>query len=203
MENNNPIQYTEAFFFRTRVHTLEHRQIRTRQNDFFVSSEIVTNIQDLGHRLQYTSDMKLLDIFVSVVFLILGTVGLSKSTSDNFLFAISIILIFVALYWAIHVLFYLQYVGSFYFSHSTSKAKGAFEIKSKYPASEALRLFLDEIQLVQRDIAIENLINYLDKDTPEEAVLSQALYLKHTFRMPEDAYEALIARIKAKMDKFH
>ncbi len=201
MENNNKFQYKEKFLFRTRVHTLTDDGIRTQQNDFFTSSDILTKVEDLGSRLQYKSDLRLLDIFVSVVFLILGIKGLVKSTSDNILFAISIILIFSALYWIVIVLFNLKYVGGFYFSSSTEKANGAFEIKSKYPASEELELFLHEIRLRQRDVAIERLLKYIDKEASDEEHLMQATHLKHTFSMSDSEFDALINRIKANVGK--
>lgn len=201
MENNNKFQYKEKFLFRTRVHTLTDNGIRTQQNDFFVSSDILTRIQDLGLRLQYKSDLRLFDIFVSIVFLILGVKGLVKSKSDNILFAISIILIFSALYWIVTVLFNLKYVGGFYFSNSTEKTDGAFEIKSKYPASGELELFLHEIRLRQRDVAIENLIKYIDKDDSDEEHLMQATYIKRTFSMSDSEFDSLINRIKAKVGK--
>lgn len=201
MENNNKFQYKEKFLFRTRVHTLTNNEIRTQQNDFFVSSEVLTKIQDLGHRLQYKSDLRLFDIFVSIVFFILGIKGLVKSSSDSILFAISIILIFSALYWIVIVLFNLKYVGGFYFSNSTEKTNGTFEIKSKYPASGELELFLHEIRLRQRDVAIENLIKYIDKDDSYEEHLMQATYIKHTFSMSDSEFDSLINRIKAKVGK--
>jgi len=144
--------------------------------------------------------LRLSDIFVSIVFLILGIKGLIKSTSDSILFAISIILIFTAIYWVVTILFNLRHVGGFYFSNFTEKT-GTFEIKSKYPASEDLELFLHEIRLRQRDIAIENLIKYIDKDAPDEEHLVQATYIKHAFPMSDSEFDSLINRIKVKIDK--
>jgi hypothetical protein len=201
MENNKKFQYKEQFLFRTRVHTLTNNEIRTEQNDFFISSDILTKIEDLGHRLQYKSDLRLFEIFSSIVFLVIGIKGLVKSVSDSIVFAISIIMIFSALYWIVIVLFNLKYIGGFYFSNSTEKTNGAFEIKSKYPASEELALFLHEIRLRQRHIAIENLIKYLDKDESDEEHLMKAIYIKHTFPMSESEFDSLINRIKAKVNK--
>lgn len=202
MDNNEKFQYKEQFFFRTRVHTLANNEIRTEQNEFFISSVTLTKIEDLGHRLQYKSDLRLFDIFVSIVFLILGIKGLIKSTSDIILFAISIILIFSALYWIVIVLFNLKHVGSFYFSNSTEKPYGTFEIKSKYPASEDLELFLHEIRLRQKNIAIENVLRYIDKDATDEEHLMQATYIKHSFPISDSEFDSLMNRIKEKVDKY-
>ena len=197
----NKLRYEEKFLFRTRVHTLTNNEIRTQQNDFFTSSDILTKIEDLGHRLQYKSDLRLFDIFVSIVFFIIGIKGLIKSASDSIVFAISIILIFTALYWIVVVLFNLKYVGGFYFSNSIEKTNGIFEIKSKYPASKELELFLHEIRLRQRDIAIENLIKYLDKEASNEHHLMQATYIKHNFPMSDSEFDSLLKRIEATVDK--
>ena len=199
--DNNKLQYKEKFLFRTRVHTLTNYEIRTQQNDFFISSDKLTNIRDLGHGLQYQSDLRLFDIFVSIVFLVLGVKGLVKSLNDGIVFAISIILIFSALYWIVIVLFNLNYVGGFYFSNFPEKTKGTFEIKSKYPASAELELFLHEIRLRQKDIAIENLIKFIDKDASDEEHMMQAIYIKHTFPMSDSEFDSLINRINAKVDR--
>ncbi len=200
MENSNDFQYKEKFFFRTRVHILTNNYIRTQQNDFFISSDILTKIEDLGYRMQYKSDLRLSEIIVSIVFLVLGIKGLIKSTSDSILFAISIILIFTAMYWIVTILFNLKYVGGFYFSNFTEKT-GTFEIKSKYPASAELELFLQEIRLRQRNISIENLIRYIDKDASDEEYLMQVTYIKQTFPMSDSEFDSLINRIKVKVDK--
>lgn len=201
MEHTDNLQYKEKFLFRTRVHTLTNNEIRTQQNDFFTASDISTSIADLGHRLQYKSDLRLFDVFVSLVFFIVGGKGLLKSAGDSIVFAVSIILIFSAFYWIITVLFTLKYVGSFYFSNTTEKGTGTFEIKSKYPASKELELFLQEIRLRQRDIAVENLLRYLDKEATEEEHRQQATYIKQTFPMTDSEFDDLMNRITDKLGR--
>ncbi len=201
MENIDKFKYEEKFFFRTRIHTITANGIRTRQNDFFTSSDITTNIADLGHQLQYKSDLRLLDIFVVIAFLILGIKGIIKGPSDSVLFAISIILIFSALYWTVYALFNLNHVGSFYFSNSIEKTKGGFEIKSNYPASKELEMFIHEIRLKQKDIAVENLINYIDDESTEDDLTRRVTYIKQRYPITEDEVILVLERLKKKLNK--
>ena len=142
MENINEHVYEEKFLFRTRKHILSEHLIRTQQTGFFTSSDITTRIEQLGYLLQYRADLQLKDVFISLVFFVIGIIGMSKGITDSIAFCISIILIFTALYWTVSVLFNLKHIGSFYFSNSTEKSKNSFEIKSGYPPSEALKSFL-------------------------------------------------------------
>jgi hypothetical protein len=202
MKSQDKFRYEEKFFFRTRVHIITDNGIRTVQNDFFISSDIVTNFENLGLQLQYKSDLKLFDIFIAIVFLILGTKGILKSSNDSILFAISIILIFAAIYWIIYALFNLTFVGSFYFSNSTKKDNGGFEIKSNYPASKELEIFIHEIRLKQKDIAVENLIKYIEDESTEDDVIRHLAHIKQTFPMTEEEVILLSKRIKNKLNKY-
>jgi hypothetical protein len=199
MENNGIYQYEETFFFRKRIHTLVENGIRTSQNDFFISSDILTKFENLGYQLQYKSDLKLFEVATVITFLVLGVKGLIKDPSDNILCSISIILIATAAYWLISIVFKLEYIGSFYFSNSTEKTKGGFEIKSRYPPSGDLQNFLHQIRVKRMEIAVDQILDSITSDSNIEEIESeQAAYLKKLFAMDADEFSLLLDKIRQK-----
>jgi hypothetical protein len=193
-KNVHKFKYHEEFPFRTKVHTLINSEIRTQTNSFFESSEILTKIEHLGHRLQYKSDLKLFDIFVSIVFLIFGITGILYFNRYGFQFVIAFGLIFCAIYWIISIVYHASYVGDFYLSNTIEKSYYSYEIKSKYPASNELKLFLNELRSRQKDIAIEKLLMFKDSYEKEEKI-TQATYIKNTFSISNSEFDSLMDRL--------
>ncbi|HMT55180.1 MAG TPA: hypothetical protein PKD16_19385 [Saprospiraceae bacterium] len=190
------MQYKENFWFRKRTHTLLSSGIKTEQNSFFNSSSIEIKFSDIGSILQYRSDLKLSEVVTSIVFFILGIKGLVKSTQDNILFAISVILIATGTYWLINILFNLKHVGSFYFSDSITKSTDALEIKSKYPPSNELNQFLHEILKAKKDYDIDNLIDTISPELTSEEIQNEILYLKRKYSLHENEISNIVDRIK-------
>ncbi len=198
MHAKNDITYSENFLFRKRKHILLDQGIRTQQSDFFRSSDIVTQIENLGYFLQYRSDLPLFDIFGAAIMLIIGVKGLSTGMDDNVVFAICVILVVSAVYWLVRMFLNLEHVGSFYFSSSTQKDKFAFEIKSRYPASPALEVFLQEIRNRQKAIAKEKLMLRISAEVYLLFFESEASYLKSVFSMEASEFKEFLNQISAR-----
>jgi len=189
-------KYVENFLFRTRTHTLLKEGVRTEQNSFLNSSDIITKYHQIGSIVQYRSELKLSEIITSIVLFLLGLKGLSNSSMDEVLFAISIIFIAVAVYWLIQILFNLEYVGSFYFSESVSKNKNTFEIKSRYPASEELLEFSSILVKYKKNAEINYLAETLSPELTEDETKLQVLYLKNKYLIDDFEFEEILKNIR-------
>jgi len=192
------MKYEENFLFRKRTHSIIEDGIKTEQNSFFNSSAIETKFNQIGSITQYKSELKLSELVTSIVFLILGIKGLSKNKSDDILFAISVILIAVAMYWTISILFQLKHVGSFYFSDTIKKQKDTFEIKSKYPASAELNEFIETIISSKKTYDINYVVDSFSPEITSEEIRNEISYLKRKFLLTEEEFEDMIRRIRDK-----
>lgn len=196
MSENNALTYEEKFFLRKRIHTLTPKGIRTVQSSFFNSSDIITSYDQLGRFSQYKSELRLLELIVSIVFLILGIKGLTRSSLDDVLFVISVILIASAVYWFINIFYKLKHIGSFYFSNSMDKRLNDYEIKSNYPASKELQIFIDAILTKKKEMSIAQLLDEINSESIFENFESHAKYLKRDYLMSDEEYLSLITEIK-------
>lgn len=196
--SSNNETYSENFLFRKRTHVILPDGVKTHQKSFFNSSESTIKYEQLGSIIQYQSQLKLTEIITSAVFIILGVKGFMKSTTDDVLFAISVILIAIAFYWLISILFSLKHIGSYYFSDRIKKNENTLEIKSRYPASIELDQFLNEILRRKKNSEISYLVDSLSKELSEIEIKQETSYLKRKYLLSEQEYRTILNQIRHK-----
>jgi hypothetical protein len=202
MANHPPpddsLSYEERFVLRMRIHSLTAQGIRTRQIALFRMSDTIVPYEALGRGVQYNTDFNALHLLMALFGKAMGIRGLSISAGDPALFFIATGILAISVYSIGAMLFTLKYVGSFYFSDSTEKEKGAFEIKSKYPPSEQLQRFITAIRQKQKEIAQRELLSSVNPELHLYYHKTSAEQLKDQFAMTEEEYEAFWQAIKEK-----
>jgi len=195
------LNYIESNILRKRIFSLEENGVRVSSESIFGHKQIFHPIDNVGPYIQYDKEVNFLNIIVSIVILVIGIKILLESTKDNFLFIIAISFIFGSLYWIINTVFNLEYIGSFYFSNSTIKDKNSFEIKSPYPASKDLELFLNNVVKLQIDRAKEKILERVNHETNFVYLESSVKELNRKFNLEDSHYEEFINDIKLLIEK--
>ena len=195
------MNYIESNILRKRIFSLEENGVRVSSESIFGHKQIFHPIDNVGPYIQYDKEVNFLNIIVSIVILVIGIKILLESTKDNFLFIIAISFIFGSLYWIINTVFNLEYIGSFYFSNSTIKDKNSFEIKSPYPASKDLELFLNNVVKLQIDRAKEKILERVNHETNFVYLESSVKELNRKFNLEDSHYEEFINDIKLLIEK--
>ena len=200
MKNKEYKKYHESFLFRKRILEIEEEGLRITQNSFFNSEEKFMPIEQLGPYVQYQSKNNWGNIFMSIIMVLFGIKALTKSDYNDILFVVGVALIVGPIYWVIVYLSKIDYIGSYYFSYSTTKDKNSLEIKSTYPASEELIQFIEEIHRKQIRYSKESLIEQINGDTMLSHILQQAKSLKKKFKLKESEYNKLIETINKEFE---
>ena len=189
--NNEAIPYyEERFLFRTRIHSLNERGIQIQQKSYLKISDTLVQYESLGSFVQYQTEFNYLHLLVILLLASIGIRGLSMSGEDFTRFVLSISMLAGSLYWIFYMLFAVQDFGAFYFSNSAEKPKGAFEIKSRYPPSEALQRFIRQIRERQKEVEKRNFFALLEAETELRYYEVQAKLLKNNFSISDEEFEA-------------
>lgn len=193
--------YKEEYLIRQRTFKIESEGIRVKKSSFFSNNEIFYPIEEIGPHIQFDKSPLLFNTICTIVMLIIGINILINTSTDSFIFIIGTSLIGGGVYWLISTILNLEFIGSYYFSHSTKKNKGALEIKSSYPASENLKLFLEEIIQLQTKRKINSLVENINIESKYIYLEKRAKEIKRTSNLTSEEYDELIVRIKQELER--